>query len=198
MDNAKKSILILLAILVTLGGILFYILSDLSKDNEKNTNALKQELRKEKNKVAKQDEVIKRMEKDNVDYEYQLIMDRSKEFVKLLYQTSPDMNDKERKRNAELLADEKLVEKFFGNERKNPVIYDTKIKDLKVYTEPYSPSKKEYRIMITLLQQVKGTDKKVIDERKVASELKLKQKESTKGWYVDSFEQFDEQEREYD
>lgn len=73
----------------------------------------------------------------------------TKNFLEKMYVSNPGMNDKKRYEEIQKYAVKKLVDKYFGLTRKSPIIYDTKIKELKIHSIQFNIQKCIYYVNVS-------------------------------------------------
>lgn len=201
-ENNNKSITTtkifgyVIVLLVIIGLIIYFIFSSQNNTNSENESLRRtvNELQKDNNK---KEDLINRLDENNVIKEEEAIRTKAKDFVNVLYVSDPQMDDKKRYENAKKVMDKSLADQYYGDKRKSPLKYKTEIENVKIYSERYSPKKSDYHIYVTLKQGTKDIDGKLISNREVASEMTLKQEKSNE-WKVVKFNQFDDQEIVYD
>ena len=191
----KKSILGLILILLVLILLIVYFVIENNNTYETTNNELKNTITKLNNENDNKQELIERLDRKNVIKEEATVRNRAKEFVEILYVMSPNINDKERYSKAKKVMNKNLADQYFGEKRKSPIKYETDIKNVRIYSERYSPKKESYHMFLTLTQEIKKPDGSVDSSRKVASELDLKQKNEE--WKVTNFKQFSEEDSKY-
>lgn len=181
--------LLLIAIAVFVVGFYFYT-SQTTKQSQEENQKLKKELSIEKKQKQETKEKVKRLDKQNLVQEQETIRDVAKNFLIQMYTSSPDMNDKERYEEIQKYAEKKLVDKYFGPTRKSPIVYDTKVADINVYTEKFTTMDDTYKVYGTLKQIINDSEGKEVSNRLITMEMKLKYQDNK--WLVNEFTQFDE------
>ena len=81
----------------------------------------------------------------------------------------------------------KLADKYFGKKDPMPNRYETKIKNLNIYDDRYSPAKDNYKMFATFKQLSNEPDGSISMQQDMVIELNLKQTKD--GWKVEKFKQ---------
>ncbi|MDW4374743.1 hypothetical protein QI094_12575 [Staphylococcus saprophyticus] len=194
-SNSTKIFGYIIVLLVLIGTIIYFVYSSQNDTNSEN-ESLKRIVNELQKDNDKKEDLINRLDAKNVNKEEEEIRKKAKEFVKVLYVTDPQMDDKKRYENAKKVMDKSLADQYYGDKRKSPIKYKTEIENVNIYSERYSPKKSDYHMYLTLTQAIKDNNGKIVSSRDVASEMTLKQEKSN-DWKVVKFKQFDDQRNEY-
>ena len=118
-----------------------FLIFNSNNAKEKENNVL-QETNKELKKSNKnKEDIIERLDKKNVDKEQKETRKIGEKFINILFINDPKKLVTDKHDDAKKVMTNKLADKYFGKKDPMPNRYETKIKNLNIYDDRYSPAK---------------------------------------------------------
>lgn len=164
-----------------------FLIFNSNNAKEKENNVL-QETNKELKKSNKnKEDIIERLDKKNVDKEQKETRKVGEKFINILFINDPKKLVTDKHDDAKKVMTNKLADKYFGKKDPMPNRYETKIKNLNIYDDRYSPAKDNYKMFATFKQLSNEPDGSISMQQDMVIELNLKQTKD--GWKVEKFKQ---------
>ena len=164
-----------------------FLIFNSNNAKEKENNVL-QETNKELKKSNKnKEDIIERLDKKNVDKEQKETRKIREKFINILFINDPKKLVTDKHDDAKKVMTNKLADKYFGKKDPMPNRYETKIKNLNIYDDRYSPAKDNYKMFATFKQLSNEPDGSISMQQDMVIELNLKQTKD--GWKVEKFKQ---------
>ncbi|HGL6807998.1 TPA: hypothetical protein ACKFTO_002739 [Staphylococcus aureus] len=164
-----------------------FLIFNSNNAKEKENNVL-QETNKELKKSNKnKEDIIERLDKKNVDKEQKETRKIGEKFINILFINDPKKLVTDKHDDAKKVMTNKLADKYFGKKDPMPNRYETKIKNLNIYDDRYSPAKDNYKMFATFKQLSNEPDGSISMQQDMVIELNLKQTKD--GWKVEKFKQ---------
>lgn len=164
-----------------------FLIFNSNNAKEKENNVL-QETNKELKKSNKnKEDIIERLDKKNVDKEQKETRKIGEKFINILFINDPKKLVTDKHDDAKKVMTNKLADKYFGKKDPMPNRYETKIKNLNIYDDRYSPAKDNYKMFASFKQLSNEPDGSISMQQDMVIELNLKQTKD--GWKVEKFKQ---------